>query len=383
MLFPTTSLHSYLRLLACSAALLTGACTETIIREYPQTGGTGGVSPAASALQDASNSTDTGSGNSGAAQTTHGNNTNNVAANASNEAANGAAGTTTEPIPQANLTPLDTNTVVGEAGAIVDCQQQLPCRWVSDDSQFSITATNADNIGERSNLSVNYQVDTLHDTSVQLSGSSEAIGANGTHYSLTRQALGNGNGIAAHGLEAGASLTGSLTYDRTATSASLFRWSVTVLDNGFARTAVFQNIPVGPVTSPSADCSWVLPCSWISPDGDVTITLMSAGGFAGAGRLTTNFTIDTTRGLSIVLDAGATAMSRSGTRFEGRTHSLGTDSGYQALTQSTIAGAAVAGSVSFHRTDTQPSQLLELALVLYEDTPVPRWNPVFLHLPVQ
>ncbi|MEE9320424.1 MAG: hypothetical protein V3U76_08265 [Granulosicoccus sp.] len=287
-----------------------------------------------------------------------------------------------QPIPLTNLAQTDDGSVVGDSGRRANCRQTLPCRWISADDSFSITATSADNTGSLGHLSINYRVDTLHDSSVVLGNSPAAIGAGGTTFTITEQALGTGNGIAPVAIEAGLPILGSLTYERAANDNSLAEWALTVLDNGMIREAKFTNLPLGPITTETAACNNTLPCIWASADKSVVITLLSAGGFSSTGRLTVNLTIETTADTRIALDAGATALASDGTVLDGRTHRLGTLNGYEQLTITSLAGTAVGAAVSFNRTQTQPVHLRQLSVVVYENTPTPRWNPTFENVPV-
>ena len=87
--------------------------------------------------------------------------------------------------------------------------------------------------------------------------------------------------------------------------------------------------------------------------------------------------------MSVAVDAGATGTGDDGTRFEGRTHTLGPLNSHEKITQESIANTGTSGSVNFFRTETTPDSLALLSLVLYEDAPTPRWNPQFISVPVQ
>jgi hypothetical protein len=264
----------------------------------------------------------------------------------------------------------------------VDCQQTLPCRWISADESFAVTATSADNTGALGHLSIHYRIDTVHDSSVILGNSPAAVGAGGMSFTITEQVLGTGNGIAPVAVEAGLPVLGSLTYEREASDTTLALWALTALDNGLIQEAGFENLPLGPKTTEAADCNNVLPCVWVSADESVAITLLSAGGFSSTGRLTVNLSIETTSDTRIALDAGATAMASDGTILNARNHRLGTLNGYEQLTMTSVAGTAIGAAISFNRTQIQPVQLRQMSLMIYENTPTPRWNPVFENVPV-
>ena len=286
------------------------------------------------------------------------------------------------PISQ-DLTAVDAGTQIGNPGQMVDCQNTLPCRWVSADGQFAVTATNADNIASRDRLSVSYSISTNHDTQLVMGSIDDAVDSQSIRYKATDLTLAEGNGGTPVTVEAGRTTLGVINYHEGVAANSLSVWAVTLLDGGMVRQATFANLPVGPVTSDYAQCNVTLPCVWASPDGQVTITLLSVGGFAGNGRMTGNFIIRTNRDMSVAVDAGASAIGSDGTRFEGRTHSLGMLSSHEQLTEESIAGIGVSGSVNFYRTETIPNSLVHLSLVLYEDAPTPRWNPRFVSVPVQ
>ena len=276
---------------------------------------------------------------------------------------------------------VDPGTVSGAAGQIVDCAFKLPCRWLDADGGFAVTTTSADDTGPLDGLSVAFNVVSTHDTEVSYGGGSTAVGANGTSFQPTARVLGPGNGIAPVGLLASETLTGSIAHDKGADGQGLARWSVTLTDNGFVREAVFVNVPVGPAAATSVDCAMNLPCTWRSADGYASVSLVSAGGIASSGNLTTGFSITTVTEDAVAL-AGAEAVGVDGTRFVSRTHTLGTSSGFDEITSTTVAGLPLAATVLFNRTGTSPAALSRLSLSLYPDAPVPRWSIVFENVPL-
>ncbi len=281
-----------------------------------------------------------------------------------------------------NLSDVPDDSVVGLPGAPVDCENATPCRWISDDEGFSVTVTNADNIASLGGLSVQFRVDTLHDTSVSLSTSPRATDAQGVAYTVTTQSLGLGNGISPSSLVAGVPITGALDYDMAAESTTLAGAGISILDNGYLRDAVFMNLPVGSEQLANVNCAFTLPCTLVLPDEQSSITLLSAGGFSTSGSLVANFIVEVLADTQVALDAGATAYGDEGSVFEGRTHSLRNEQGFGKVSQLSRAGSPLPGTVNFSRTATRPLSLNEIHLILYEDSPVPRWNPTFFNVPL-
>ena len=272
---------------------------------------------------------------------------------------------------------------VGNPGENVDCENLLPCRWLSTESAFAVTIGSVDNVGSLQQLTVSYVINTLHDTNLLMGNGSDASGASGGLYKLTKISLGSGNGNSPQAVLAGASIHGEFTYDKPATDTSLMSWSITIIDNGLARTALFKNLPIGPDEQLAIDCRSSLPCIWTSAREDITVSLLSAGGFSSNGRLNVNFHAITTREMSIVIDVGSLATGNNGTQFEARTHSLGEEMGFAAISKPVLAGVSVPGNISFFRSPKTPSGLRSLDIVLYEDAPTARWNPMFENLPIQ
>ena len=126
-----------------------------------------------------------------------------------------------------------------------------------------------------------------------------------------------------------------------------------------------------------------MPCAWESPAKDVTITLLSVNGSGSTNALSTSFKVEATSSITVAVDEGATAVGTDGMNFRGRTHSLGIETGAEKLISNTVAGAQVAGTVFFFRTQSMSPALQLLSLVIYEDRPVPRWNPSFINVPIQ
>lgn len=303
--------------------------------------------------------------------------------------------TTGDPLtPGDTITPIDANapstivpvipeTTTGIAGMTVDCQQSLPCEWISADSGFSVTATNVDNNGRLNRLRVDYAIVTAHDTEISVTGTNPAIDANGVSFTTASLSLGTGPGGVTQGLIAGSQLPGSVEFNTASSSSSLNSWSIALSDSGLTRTPTFINLPVGPLTNQIADCENILPCVWIPPNAEVTINLLAVSGTGSSNLLTANFSVVTTRNATVAVDSGATAIGVDGASFRGRTHTVGQQTGSDKLTVDTIAGAQVVATVLFFRTQSISPALQNLSLVTYEDSPVPRWNPMFTNVPVQ
>ena len=347
--------------LALCATLLAVGCTDTVTREVLVDGNGGSSSDAGGAFGDAPDPSLTDANPFG------------------ERPAPGGAGP--DPIADAPLPLTDPEAVVGEPGTGVDCAMTLPCRWMSADSGFAITVVSGDDTGSQDGLSVGFLVDANHDTEVAYGAGAEVLGAGGQRYQAIARTLGEGNGIAPTGLLAGETLEGSIDYSKPAGTTSLAQWRVGLLDNGLARSATFENVPLGPAESLDADCEFVLPCTWFAADGSAAVTLGSAGGLADERRLSVGFAVTTLENDSIVL-AGASAVGDDGTAFSSRTLTLGTESGFETLTGNTVAALPSAATVDFRRTETEPRALSLLELELYRDAPVPRWNVVFRDVPL-
>lgn len=281
-----------------------------------------------------------------------------------------------------NLADTQDGAIVGLPGMAVDCTNTIPCRWISEDEGFSVTVTNVDNIASLGRLAIQFRVNTLHDTSVSLSTSPRATDSEGVAYTVASQSLGLGNGISPSSLIAGIPITGALEYASGAEATTIAIAGISALDNGYLRDAAFLNLPVGSVQLASVDCALSLPCTLELPDEQSSITLLSAGGFSTTGSLVANFIVEVSSDTMVALDGGATAFGDEGTVFEGRTHTLGTEHNYAKVSQLARAGASLPGTVNFSRTGTRPLTLDQLHLILYKDSPVPRWNPTFSNVPL-
>ncbi len=280
------------------------------------------------------------------------------------------------------IEPVIPETTTGVAGMTVNCEQSLPCRWISADTAFSVTVTNVDNNGRLNRLRVDYAIVAAHDSEMSITGANPAIDADGATLTTASVSLGNGVGGVAQGLLAGSELPGSVEFNSASTSSALNTWSIALSDSGLTRTPTFTNLPVGPLTTQIADCENTLPCVWIPPNAEVTITLIAVSGTGSSNLLTTNFSVETTRTATVAIDSGAVAVGVDGTSYRGRTHSVGQQTSSEKLTVDTISGAKIVATVLFFRTQSVSSALQHLSLVTYEDNPVPRWNPTFTNVPV-
>ncbi len=401
-----------INLCVVAAALSLSACTETVYQPFPVTNTAvtdtpvtespateATATPSTGAQNDPISSTSV-PGNATAATVTANNTSNSTTDESpttlSNTVVSSNTSTATTALDEtsqvnalvANAVSLSTDTihapaVIGEPGAIVDCDLLLPCRWVSASEDLTLTMGNVDNTGTLGRLSIQYTVNASYDTELLLGNGSTALAAGGESYSLIQQSLGTGNGITPLAALAGEQVTGSATYDREASSNTLAGLTLTIVDNGLPRTVGFINLPVGTPNNVAVNCANVLPCEWESTQGDVSINLVAVGGHTANGRLNVNFNAVSQRDMDIVLDAGATAIGVSGEQYEGRTHSLGVETGFAEVKTTAPSGVMISGNVSFFRTAQTPNGLKSLDLVIFEDAPISRWNPQFINIPTQ
>jgi hypothetical protein len=360
-------------LIVLTSCLLVSACTETIIKEVTP----GSTTETATTTED-STTLGTGSNMVPISDTVTTVNTDTT------------SDTTNEmpvPAPVATSSPLledpSSEIIIGTPGTTVDCMNSLPCRWVSSDTQFALTITSADNIASRDRLSLSYVITTTHDSTIAISSAQEALTLEGLALTAEDQTLGEGNGGTPQGLLAGGQLMGMINFNDSASGAALSEWSISVQDSGIIRMATFSNIPLGSLTTTQADCSYTLPCIWSTADNDVAITLHSVGGISTNNRVSVNFSVETSAAMTIAIDQGSTASGSDGSLFEGRTLGLGFLTDYQKLSATIMARSPYFGSVHFYRTPSVPAYLHQLSLVLYQDEPVPRWNPQFINVPLQ
>lgn len=270
--------------------------------------------------------------------------------------------------------------IEGFPGSVVDCEISLPCSWLSSDGGLTVTASRVENSGATGGLEIDYRVRATRATAVSLGGNSTATDASGAVLVPSSRELDGSRGQVPVDIAVARSIHGSVGYAEAAT-IGLTSWSISLLDNGFAREAVFLNLPVGRAESVPGECEFKLPCTWISADGLATVTLTVAGGLIGESRLSVGVEIETVTDLQLALD-GTTAIGEDGTRFQSRLMSLGTNSHYELVTAESIAEIALGAHVDFLRVATQPMSLKELTLDLYRDEPVPRWDISFRDVPL-
>jgi hypothetical protein len=273
--------------------------------------------------------------------------------------------------------------VTGSPGMNVDCQLLLPCRWLSEDTQFAATITNADNIGEQGRLAIEYSILTSHDTAVNIAGTDPAIDASGLSYLPAALRLGEVTGGQSQSLVAGSAINATIEFSEAATANSLSSWTIALSDSGLLRQPVFTSIPVGTITRQHADCTFTLPCAWVSPSNDVTITLLAVNSLGSSNRLTANFKVEITRNATVAVDAGSIAKGTDGMDYEGRTHSIGVETSAEKITNNVAPGTQLNGTIFFHRTQAMSEALQQLSIIVYEDEPTPRWNPSFLSVPIE
>lgn len=358
-------------LLACCASLFAAGCTETVVREVPATD----PAPADAAERAAAAPTPVPVAAPGAT----------LGGEPSTVTVAGEPSTETdgeEPSAAAPDTTAvfdDPDAVAGEPGASVDCAATVPCRWLSEDGGLAVTVTRADHGGDGA-LEVDFRLDTTRETTLALGETGSAIDGSGASLAPTRRSLEGGRGETALEAAPGRPLAGRLAYAGTAREG-LARWSLALVDNGFAREARFVDLPVGRLAAEASDCALALPCTWTSPDGATRVTLTVVGGFEAERRLVAGFEVESADDLALVLD-GAEALGADGTRFEGRMQSLGQVRDHESVGAQAIAGVALAAGVDFFRTSATPDALAWLSLELHRDAPVPRWDVRFENVPL-
>lgn len=272
---------------------------------------------------------------------------------------------------------------VGAPGETVNCVQTLPCRWVSADNQFEVTITSSDNIGVQDRLTIEYSIQTSHDTEIFISNAEAAVDGNGASFEPSALLLGESNGRAIVSVTAGTVTQARIEFDASSDASTLTNWTIGFSDAGLIRQPSFTGIPVSDATSLQIDCDGSLPCVWISPDKKATVTLLSVHNSGSTNQLTANFKIETAQDTTVAVNNGTFAIDTEGLSYMGRTHGFGLENSGEEVTATAFAGAFVAGNVFFFRTQSAPTMLQLLSLVAYEDKPVPRWNPEFLSVPVQ
>ena len=271
----------------------------------------------------------------------------------------------------------------GSTGAGVDCNQQLPCEWVSADAQISLTVSNAANIATRSRLSIQLSMQPLHDTDILLSHVGDALDSTGKSYKHTDHQLNAASSSLVQDVLAGTPIEATLNFNETAIGRTVFEWSIEFMDAGMLRNATFRNIPVGTVTTHQADCQNTLPCIWTNPQRDVAIELQTVGEMSPSDGLTASFSVTTADEVSVALDDGSMAAGSDNTLFESRSHELGGTNDYRQISTIALAVTPVYGSVTFYRTEAVPMELDVISLTLFKEQPVPRWDPQFINVPTE
>jgi len=376
-------LHSALALLVCITSV---ACTKTTVHEAPEASGeapsTGPFSDPVGGDQEGGVD---GESTAGGTADGAGTDTEGVAVPPAFSDSTVTPSTTAQPNTGGLFTPVLPNagsdTVVGQPGIEVDCAQSLPCRWSDGDESFAVSLTSADDTGPRNGLSINFQVDTTHDTEIVYAGGSDAVVDTGARPAAIARILGGGNGLSPVAAEAGTPITGRIDYAAPAAASMLTRWRVGLSDNGQVREAIFVNVPVGPALSAAVDCALTLPCIWTAADSSASLRLDAAGGLADIRRLSIGFTVVSGTALALALDGGA-AIGADGAAFESRNLTLGDSTGYTTVKATTVANLNLGGNIDFRRVEGTPFSLTQLSLSIYPDAPVPRWQVMFENVPL-
>ena len=271
--------------------------------------------------------------------------------------------------------------VLGAPGETVDCAATLPCRWIGQDSGFSVAVLRVDDTGRDGRLEMLLAVHATHDTSLGLALAEDALDERGSRASPSRVTLGDGRSAGTRALAAGERLEVRVDFDAPIDGARLPRWGLSLVDNGTVRASAFRNLPVGPLSGTPIDCVGRLPCAWSSDDGLANVELVDAGGFASERRLHVAFRVVATEPLALVAGPETVASSPSGEVFRARSQRLGTEAVAMGATTELPAGVPIEGRIGFFRTQGSARTLESVVLDLYRDAPVPRWRPRFENVP--
>lgn len=226
--------------------------------------------------------------------------------------------------------------VVGEPGRTVDCGRTLPCTWVSADGAISIATTFADGLDvirgpgpEAADLSTFVEIATNRDTTLRLIDDSAARSDDGTAYRhVSFYTLADGNQrLGAFDLDviAGTAVPVRIRFgEETGPERGLLEdFVLSFVENGQRQEARFANLPVGRAPSVDSDCAGVLPCAWVSADGDFVVTVDEVG-LDADGRLFVDFGVRTVlAGQTIGSANTAVATGADGSSFEAFQRRLG------------------------------------------------------------
>ena len=302
------------------------------------------------------------------------------------------------PDPDPAAGPPPDGTVAAASPPPVDCAATLPCRLTSADGALALALHAAD--GEALDGSGPLRVDlTLEalsrDAEVALQPSSSVI-AGGQVLAVDALRLGlpsapGARDEASFPLIAGVPINGHATFagELVGNPPTLDRVTLHLAEAGRRAALTFANVPLGPARSDPVDCAGALPCEWRPADGGATLVLGEAAPLRWnrATRLAVSFTLAAERPLELamlpaggVTGADGATLEPYGIELDGEESRDGT-----VLARSLEAGASVGGRLVPRRmpeADQVPLARVALPLVERRSPRTPRWQPVFLNVPV-
>jgi hypothetical protein len=208
--------------------------------------------------------------------------------------------------------------ITGQAGVAVDCNHTLPCIWVNSDDTIRVEITYMDSrdssVDENespfgyNNLAMMYEVSSDIDTDLTFLDSASYSDVDWGVSELRFQRFLNISTSASFGSEVVSLLAGTSTRvlsefsDGVKGQGSIDTVTLPFLLNELRFEAVFNNVYFGKVNSLDKDCQNLLPCTWISPDGQTEATI-TALGLTNLADLRADISVSTqSEGVTLTLD---------------------------------------------------------------------------------
>jgi len=293
-------------------------------------------------------------------------------------------------------TPADNPDVVdtptdSSVAAVVNCENMVPCTWNAADGGFSIEFTNFDQntVSNAQNLVSYFSVDTTRDTAIEVRRQGSALYEDGEAFTFNSSQVG-GTSFGPHDFIAGFRVNGELTFDQEprAGRTTLSRYSMQVQERGNdAQDVVLLNVPVGRAVSQDEDCANVLPCTWVSGDGEISVTITEFFENTQFSNLTEyRLEITATRDMFVERDINnrntLIADTNQALSYNGN-FSFNVDAAIRGNnTHDALAGVTFNADGQFNFLDAGANSLQRFQMSLFESPSLPRFDPVFLNVPV-
>lgn len=291
-----------------------------------------------------------------------------------------------------NGSPLSLNDGLDQDSAAnskkIDCENKLPCVWLSADAGLIVTVESIGTGNAASNLEIRYSLQTTRDTKIRWLPSVLLIDESSRQYTLLSTEVGSEvltSNNTARNLFAGARLGVNQSFRESPDHSTqlLSRYAVSFVEAELRHQVEFTNLPIDGENGEEIDCLFKRPCRWISPNEEFGVTIILADSPLTTGRLTLHYQIEAFEDITLLVETDSTAIDNLGVIYTPKTHTVDSQSDYLDFEVPVFADTVTSADLTFFRAkDTAATSLKKLSLSILQDNTEFVGSPLFINIPL-